>query len=186
MYGNDNQSHGQQPRLRRRKRNQYISMTKAEAWTFISNHYKMVLSTLDSYGFPHAAPVWYVIINGKIYFRAQPYKRKIANLLRKPQACGVIEDGDKYTELRGVMIRGLTKVVDTDKVLRKQVFDELASKYKHLRDTDQFPTPWQEKYGKEHRVVVEFTPTSIVSWDNRKWLDPSQYKKRLADLESGI
>ncbi len=152
-------------------------MTHAEAWTFIKEHYKMVLSTLDSFSFPHAAPVWFVVIDGKIYFRAQPYKKKIANLLKRPQVCGVIEDGDKYTELRGVMIRGLAKVVDTDKVLRKQVFDLLAEKYRNLRDTYRFPRSWQEKYGKEHRVVVELTPTSIVSWDNRKWLDPSHLRK---------
>ncbi|MHB8568387.1 MAG: pyridoxamine 5'-phosphate oxidase family protein [Nitrososphaerales archaeon] len=147
-------------------------MTRTESWSFIKEHYKMVLCTLDSFGFPHAAPVWYIIIDEKIYFRAQPYKKKIANLLKKPQVSAVIEDGDMYTELRGVMIRGLAKVVDTDKVLRKQVFTLLAEKYIHLRDTDRFPKSWQEKYGKEHRVVVEFSPRSIISWDNRKWLDP--------------
>lgn len=148
-------------------------MTNSEAWSFIKGHYKMVLSTLDQYGFPHAAPVWFVVINDKIYFRAQPYKKKIKNLLKKPQACAVIEDGDKYTELRGVMIRGLARVVDTDRGLRKHVFDMLAEKYHEFRDTDRFPSGWQQKYGKEHRVVVEFKPTHIASWDNRKWLSVS-------------
>ena len=130
----------------------------------------MVLCTLDSYGFPHAAPVWYVVIDDKIYFRAQPYKKKIKNILSKPQVCAVIEDGEIYTELRGVMVQGLAKVVDTDKTLRKRVFDLLAEKYRERRDTDRFPKRWRETYGKEHRVVVEFKPTKIVSWDNRKWL----------------
>lgn len=137
----------------------------------------MVLCTLDSYGFPHAAPVWFVVINDKIYFRAQPYKKKIRNILRKPQACVVIEDGDKYTELRGVMIRGLAKVVDTDRPLRARVFELLAEKYNIVRDTDKFPKTWQGKYGKEHRVVVEFKPINIVSWDNRKWLSASAGRK---------
>lgn len=154
----------------RARRSQYLPMKQSEAWTFVQNHYKMVLCTLDSFGFPHAAPVWYVVIGDKIYFRAQPYKKKIKNILKKPEACAVVEDGDKYTELRGVMVQGLTKVVDTDKVLRKRVFDMLAEKYRPYRDTDRFPKSWQETYGKEHRVVVEFNPTKIVSWDNRKWL----------------
>jgi nitroimidazol reductase NimA-like FMN-containing flavoprotein (pyridoxamine 5'-phosphate oxidase superfamily) len=152
-------------------------MTRSEAFSFITEHYKMILCTLDSFGFPHAAPVWYVVIDNKIYFRAQPYKKKVNNIMKKPQVTVVIEDGDKYTELRGVMIRGLEKIVDTDQVLRKQVFSMLAEKYQRLRDTDRFPRGWQEKYGKEHRVVVELTPTSIDSWDNRKWLDPALARK---------
>jgi nitroimidazol reductase NimA-like FMN-containing flavoprotein (pyridoxamine 5'-phosphate oxidase superfamily) len=148
-------------------------MSQNEAWTFVKLHFKMVLCTLDSEGFPHAAPIWYVILNDKIYFRAQPYKKKIKNILNRPQVCGVVEDGDKYTELRGVMVRGLAKVVDTDKELRKEVFELLAEKYSRLRNTQRFPKAWRESYGKEHRVVVELRPTSVVSWDNRKWINPT-------------
>ena len=162
-----------QPSVGRVRRSQYLPMKQTEAWAFVQSHYKMVLCTLDSFGFPHAAPVWYVVIGDKIYFRAQPYKKKIKNILKKPEVCAVVEDGDKYTELRGVMVQGLAKVVDTDKVIRKRVFEMLAEKYHEMRDTDRFPKRWQETYGKEHRVVVEFKPTKIVSWDNRKWLSRS-------------
>jgi PPOX class probable F420-dependent enzyme len=147
-------------------------MTTAEAWSFLKNHYTMTLSTLDSFGFPHSTPVWYVAIDEKIYFRAQPYKKKIRNLMKRPQVCGVVSDGELYSELRGVMIRGLARIVDHDRSMRKQVFALLAEKYTSLRDTKRLPRTWQEKYGKEHRVVVEINPTSIVSWDNRKWLAP--------------
>lgn len=157
------------------RRSQYLPMTATEAWAFLKTHYKMILSSLDSYGFPHATPVWYVVIGNRVYFRAQPYKKKINNILNKPQVCGVVEDGEKYTELRGVMIQGLAKVVDSDKLLRKQVFDLLAEKYRDKRDTYLFPKQWQEKYGKEHRVIVEISPTNVVSWDNRKWI--SQQKR---------
>lgn len=139
----------------------------------------MVLCSLDSDGFPHAAPIWFVVIDDKIYFRAQPYKKKIKNIMIRPQVCGVIEDGDIYTELRGVMIRGLAKIVDSDKPLRKHVFELLAEKYTPLRNTNKFPRSWQETYGKEHRVVVEFRPTSIVSWDNRKWISQPQLKEKM-------
>ncbi len=159
-----------QLRTVRRRRSQYLPMTREEEWAFVKDHYTMVLSTLDSYGFPHVAPVWYVVIDGKIYFRAQPYKKKVKNILNRPQVCGVVEDGEKYSELRGIMIQGLAKVVDNDKSRRKQVFSMLAEKYASLRDTSRMPRLWQEKFGKEHRVVVELTPTNIVSWDNRKWV----------------
>ena len=159
----------EQTRAVRRRRTQYIPMNSDEAWSFMQSHYTMVLATLDSFGFPHAAPVWYVVIEKKLYFRAQPYKKKVRNILKRPQVCGVIQDGDKYTELRGVMIQGLAKIVDNDKVRRKQVFSMLAEKYADLRDTEGMPRAW-EKYGREHRVIIELTPTNVASWDNRKWV----------------
>ncbi len=159
------------PRTNRSRHSQYLPMEDSEAWLFLQEHYKMVLCTVDSHGFPHAAPIWYVIIGNAIYFRAQPYKKKIKNILRKPETCGVVEDGERYTELRGVMVQGIAKVVDTDKLLRKRVFELLAEKYRKWRDTDRFPRIWQETFGKEHRVVVALKPMRIVSWDNRKWVD---------------
>ncbi len=150
-------------------------MEDSEEWTFVRNHNKMVLCTLDSQGFPQATPIWYVVINNRILFRAQPYKKKVRNILKKPQVCCVVEDGEKYTELRGVMIQGLAKVVDTNKALRKQVFALLAEKYKRFRDTEKMPRNWQNTFGKEHRVVIELSPTNIASWDNRKWISRSVF-----------
>jgi PPOX class probable F420-dependent enzyme len=147
-------------------------MSLGEAWGFLRSHYTMILSTLDSFGFPHSTPVWYVVIDGKIYFRAQPYKKKIRNILKRPQVCGVVSDGERYTELRGVVVQGLARIVDQDRSKRKQIFSMLAEKYANLRDTNKMPRIWREKYGTEHRVVVEISPTNIVSWDNRKWLGP--------------
>jgi PPOX class probable F420-dependent enzyme len=145
-------------------------MGQDESWNFIKNHYKMVLATVDKRGFPQVTPIWYVVAGKRIFFRAQPYKKKIKNILNSPQVCGVVEDGDKYSELRGVMVQGFAKIVDTDKPLRKHVFATLAEKYLKLRDTEKMPKTWQNSFGKEHRVVVEIRPTNFVSWDNRKWV----------------
>jgi nitroimidazol reductase NimA-like FMN-containing flavoprotein (pyridoxamine 5'-phosphate oxidase superfamily) len=162
----------QRPSISKGRRSQYIPMSTGEAWSFVRNHYTMTLSTLDSFGFPHSTPVWYVVIDERIYFRAQPYKKKIQNLIKRPQVCGVVSDGEHYSDLRGVMIRGLARIVDSDRTKRKLVFAMLAEKYAILRDTKKMPRTWQERYGKEHRVVVEINPTNLVSWDNRKWLQP--------------
>jgi PPOX class probable F420-dependent enzyme len=155
--------------ISRVRRTQYLPMEQEESWTFIRNHFKMILSTVDRRGYPQVTPIWYVVLGKRIFFRAQPYKKKIQNILRKPEVCAVIEDGAQYSELRGVMIQGFAKIVDSDKQLRKQIFAMLAEKYSKLRDTEKMPKKWQETFGKEHRVVVEIRPTKIVSWDNRKW-----------------
>ncbi len=84
-----------QSHLKKGRHSQYLPMTRPESWAFIKNHFKMVLCSLDSDGFPHAAPIWFVVIDDRIYFRAQPYKKKIKNIMNRPQVCGVIEDGEK-------------------------------------------------------------------------------------------
>ncbi len=164
------------PKMSKAQRGQYLPMEDSEAWSFLQEHHKMILCTVDSHGFPHAAPVWYVLIGGNIYFRAQPYKKKIKNILRNAETCGVVEDGERYTELRGVMVQGIARVVDTYKQLRKRVFELLAEKYRDRRDTKRFPKVWQETFGREHRVVVEFKPTKMVSWDNRKWVETARHQ----------
>jgi PPOX class probable F420-dependent enzyme len=157
-------------RATRTSRSQYLPMDDDDAWSFVRSHYKMLLATVDRTGFPQVTPVWYVMIGKRIFFRAQPYKKKIKNILARAQVCAVVEDGEKYTELRGVMIQGFAKIVDNDKQLRKQIFSMLAEKYAKMRDTDRMPKSWQSTFGREHRVVVEIRPTNIVSWDNRKWI----------------
>jgi PPOX class probable F420-dependent enzyme len=154
----------------KRSRSQYLPMTNGEAWAFLKNQYTMILSTVDNIGLPHVTPVWYVVHSGRIYFRAQPYKKKIRNLMKRPQVSAVVEDGERYTELRGVMIQGIAKIIDRDKTMRKLIFSMLAEKYANLRDTEAMPKIWRERYGQEHRVVVEIAPTNLVSWDNRKWV----------------
>ncbi|MHB1908748.1 MAG: pyridoxamine 5'-phosphate oxidase family protein [Nitrososphaerales archaeon] len=154
-----------------RKHTQYLPMSREEEWSFVKSHYTMILSSVDSFGLPHSTPIWYVVIENKIYFRAQAYKKKVRNILKNPQVSLVVEDGDLYTELRGVMIQGIARIVDHDKQRRNQVFSILAEKYSSLRDTQHMPKEWREKYGKEHRLVIEITPKNLVSWDNRKWLE---------------
>jgi PPOX class probable F420-dependent enzyme len=144
-------------------------MAQEEAWAFVRCHNKMILATVDARGFPQVTPVWYVVAGKRIFFRAQAYKKKIRNVLRKPEISAVIEDGEIYSELRGVMIQGFAKIVDSDRQLRKQVFALLAEKYRKLRDTEHMPRAWRNSFGREHRVVVEIRATRIVSWDNRKW-----------------
>ena len=54
-----------------------------------------------------AALLWFVIAGEKVYMRAQEYKVKVG-LAAKGKACVAIDDGDKYRELRGVVMWGVS------------------------------------------------------------------------------
>ncbi len=129
----------------------------------------MVVATVAPDGRPQNTPVWYVVGGGKIYFRAQGYKKKIRNIKASPWVSCVVEDGERYTELRGVMIQGKARIA-RDASLRDWVMKSLAARYREERNTVKMPQEWQKKFETEPRVVVEVTPVKIASWDNRKWL----------------
>ncbi|MBI4257602.1 MAG: TIGR03618 family F420-dependent PPOX class oxidoreductase [Thaumarchaeota archaeon] len=147
---------------------QYIPMTEREVWGFLNNHKILVVATVAPDGRPHNTPVWYMVRGGKIFFRAQGYKMKIRNLAANSWVSCVVEDGDKYTELRGVVIHGKARVVK-DASLKDSLIKDLLTRYRKERDTEQMPAEWRKRFEAEPREVVEVTPVKIISWDNRKW-----------------
>lgn len=148
---------------------QYIPMSEEEAWSFLSEHKILVVATVSSDGKPHNTPVWFLVRGREIFFRAQGYKKKIKNLAANPWVSCVVEDGEKYTELRGVMIEGKARVVE-DASLRDSVIKDLLARYRGERNTVEMPVEWRKQFEVEPREVVEVTPLKVVSWDNRKWL----------------
>ena len=148
---------------------QYIPMSEKEVWSFLDTHKIMVVATVSRDGKPHNTPIWFVMKDGNIYFRAQHYKRKVRNLTEAPWVSCVVEDGEQYTELRGVMIQGKARVVEEESV-RNWVNTALAARYRGLRDTHRMPADWREQFEKEPREIIEIHPVMLVSWDNRKWL----------------
>ena len=128
----------------------------------------MSVATVDEMRVPHNTPIWYFIKGKKIYFRAQPYKKKILNIKSNPNVSCLVEDGRKYSELRGVVIQGTAMIVEEERV-RKIINEGLKTRYAKERDYENMPEHWRDRFLKEKRAIVEVTPKRILSWDNRKW-----------------
>src|SRR5580658_4003502 len=95
-------------------------------------------------GYPHVTPIWFVIIGEKIYMRAQDYKVKVG-LAAKGKACVVIDDGDKYRELRGAVMWGRSRLV-TDKRLIAKVTALFEEKYSERQwKAKEMPAAWVEE-----------------------------------------
>lgn len=144
-------------------------MTEEEIERFLTDGHVISVATVDEKGWPHCTPVWYIYRFGKIYFRAQPYKKKIRNILANPKVSCSLHSGDGYSELQGITILGIAKVVK-DRVLSAQMEDLLLKKYASQRKTDMMAEEWRRKHLSEERAVVEITIRRLSSWDNTKWL----------------
>lgn len=148
-----------------------ISMTDAELDDFLRGGHTLQVASIDADGYPHLAPMWYVVRDGKIVFRSFTKSQKIVNLRRNPKLSVLLESGETYDELRGVMIRGDARLMD-DRDYVLEIYGALAAKYEMIggRRLELEPDAIEAAFGgyadKNTAVVVE--PVKVASWDHRK------------------
>ncbi|MBT8215356.1 MAG: pyridoxamine 5'-phosphate oxidase family protein [Acidimicrobiia bacterium] len=148
-----------------------ITMTAEEQLAFLEEGHTLIVTTLGSDGYPHVAPMWYFVQDGKVAFRSFTKSQKIVNLQRNPKLTVLLEVGDTYEELRGLMIKGTARLVtDPEQVLA--MYGELSTRYAFVGDE---PVPLEGEaleaaFGrfaaKNTGVIVE--PEKIISWDHPK------------------
>jgi len=78
----------------------------------------MVLVTNGPDGVPDPVPMWFVVDDdGTIWMRTYAKSQKVVNLERDPRFAALVEDGDRYAELRGVQLTGRVELVaDVDRI----------------------------------------------------------------------
>src|ERR1700761_3125323 len=104
-----------------------VTMSAAEIAEFISDHGSAVLTTLRADGRPVPLPVWYVAAGGALYFQTPPGSRKVGNIERDPRGAVLIDDGERWEHLRGVLIQGTAELVtdEADRARLGAAFDAL-------------------------------------------------------------
>jgi len=146
-------------------------MTPEEVQQFLVANTVLQVATIGADAWPHLAPMWYVVQDGKVVFRSFTKSQKIVNLTRNPALTVLVERGDDYSQLQGVMIKGTARLVaDPDYVL--SIYGGLAAKYPMINDTpmelegEALAAAFGRFAAKNTAVVVE--PVKIVTWDHTK------------------
>lgn len=149
-----------------------ITMTPDEVLTFLAEGAKTLqVATIGGDGSPHLAPMWFVLDEGRIVFRSFTKSQKIVNLRRDPRVTVLVEEGDSYETLKGVMVKGTARLVE-DPIYVLEIYGRLGARYPFVGDT---PVPLagealEQAFGrfaaKNTAVIVE--PTSTASWDHTK------------------
>jgi PPOX class probable F420-dependent enzyme len=146
-----------------------VTMSGDEIAGFISDHGTAVLTTLRADGRPVPLPVWYVAFDDALYFQTPLRSRKVANIARDPRVAVLLDDGERWEHLRGVLIQGIAERI-TDEALHARVltaFDELFADL--TVPATALPAAASSRYAgmAVFRVPV---PEHPASWDNRKIL----------------
>lgn len=148
-----------------------IEMTTDEQASFLVAMRTLQLATIGADGYPHVAPMWFVVEDGSIVFRSFTKSQKIVNLRRNPKLTVLVETGDAYAELRGVMIRGAARLID-DRAYVLSIYGKLAARYPMIGDEPvqlddaAIETAFGGFADKNTAVIVE--PHRTASWDHTK------------------
>lgn len=148
-----------------------ISLTESEVTAFLESGHTLQVASIDADGYPHIAPMWYVVRDDKIVFRSFKKSQKIVNLRRNPKLSVLLETGETYDELKGVMIRGTASLID-DRATVLAVYGAIAAKYRMVGgeaielDDAALEAAFGPYAEKNTAVVVQ--PVKTASWDHSK------------------
>jgi len=148
-----------------------ITMSDEEIEEFLAGRHAMSMATIGGDGRIQLVAMWYGLVDGDIYFETKAKSQKVVNLRRDPRITVMVEDGERYEELRGVELVGTGEIIDDSDVLWKvgvSVFDRYQGGY-----TEEM-RPFVEMM-LHKRVAVRVHVERVVSWDHRKLgLPPTQ------------
>jgi uncharacterized protein YhbP (UPF0306 family) len=146
-------------------------MTPEEVQEFLTANTVLQVATMGKDGWPHLAPMWYIMDGKRVVFRSFTKSQKIVNLQRHNQLTVLVETGEDYSQLQGVMIKAEARLV-TDPEYVLSVYGGLAAKYPMINDTpmelkgDALEAAFGRFASKNTAVVVE--PVKTITWDHTK------------------
>jgi general stress protein 26 len=146
-------------------RRSQIAMTEDEVASFLDAQKVMACATHGVTGWPHVVPLWYVLRDGQVWGWTYAKSQKARNLERDARATLELEAGDRYEELRGVMIEANT-VLHRDHDTVVELGREIFERYGMGALGGAFMEIVRAQAPK--RVGLQFVPARVVSWDHRK------------------
>jgi PPOX class probable F420-dependent enzyme len=150
-----------------------ISMIPEERTAFIAAGHTLQVATVGRDGWPHVAPMWYFPRGDTVAFRTFTKSQKIVNLERDPKLTVLLEAGERYEELRGLMIRGTAELSRNRQTL-VDAYVEMAVRYDYPEGSRAAgtiaPDVAEQMFGRfaEKNTFVLVRPEGIISWDHRK------------------
>ncbi|HEY7283439.1 MAG TPA: pyridoxamine 5'-phosphate oxidase family protein [Actinomycetota bacterium] len=149
-----------------------VSMDDGELAAFLARAWTARVATTSPDGWPHVVPLWFVWMQGTLLVNTTRGNRTVRNLEADPRAAVSIDDGERYDELRGAVLRGdLVEAADDDGSLTA------AFGAKYFGGNQPHFASWR------NRFFLRMEPQRISSWDFRKI--PGALARREAERNLG-
>jgi 3-ketosteroid 9alpha-monooxygenase subunit B len=149
-------------------RRDQIRMTDDELRRFLGLHKTMTICSIGPDGYPHPMPMWFAVDeDGAVRMTTFRKSQKVKNIQRDPRVSLLVEAGEDYTELRGVVLYGKCEIID-DIERVKDTLMQISGR--EVPDDPGAQEAARDVIGgtASKRVVLVIRPERIVSWDHRK------------------
>lgn len=147
-----------------------VQLNDAELDEFLRRGHTLILGTIRRSGEPFLTPLWYVWDQGAIWFRTPTRAAKVAHLRRDPRVCCLVEEGERWIDLRAVVINGEATIVDNEGQAAERFAELMDEKYQAFRFQMNTAPDATKKHYSGSSTLMKVVPRAgeIRSWYNRK------------------
>jgi nitroimidazol reductase NimA-like FMN-containing flavoprotein (pyridoxamine 5'-phosphate oxidase superfamily) len=139
-----------------------------EAWAVLEGSHTGILASLRRDGVPMALPIWFVVLDRRIYVSGPATAKRLARIRRDARVSFLVESGARWAELRAVHLTGRARIV-TEPDLLERVAAALDAKYAAFRTPRTTMPDATRAHYEVPRATIEIVPDArIVSWDNAR------------------
>jgi nitroimidazol reductase NimA-like FMN-containing flavoprotein (pyridoxamine 5'-phosphate oxidase superfamily) len=146
-----------------------LRLSGAEIDALMRSETRLRIATLGPGAEINLTPMTFAWAGGCVYIYGRG--QKIANLRRNPTASVLVDAGERWRELKGVMLRGRARVLEN---AEQEAADPHLGEAqrdlgrKHGLERDGAPAPYAASAAGRSRRWIVFSPTAIVSWNNAR------------------
>ena len=145
-----------------------VRLSTDEAWSVLEQSHTGIITTLRRDGVPIALPVWFVVLDRHVYVSGPASARRVARIRRDPRVSFLVEEGERWVELRAVHLTGRGRVVGEPEILAR-VAVALAAKYGAFRPPRSAMAAATRAHYEAALATIEITPDDhVLSWDNAR------------------
>ncbi len=139
-------------------------MGPEEVAAYLGAQRNATLASVGPAGFPHQVAMWFLPEPRRIVMWTYRRSQKAVNLRRNPRASLLVQDGDAYDSLRGVVVQGEVELLDdTPSVL--EIGNALHARYGGGYGDD--PAAYRAVIAQQapKRVGILLPMQRVFSWD---------------------
>ena len=149
-------------------RRDLIRMSEQEVRDFLRSNKTITINSNGSGGYPHPMPMWFAVDDdGTVRMTTFRKSQKVLNIRRDPRVSLIVESGEEYNQLRGVVVYGRAEVVDDPEVVKATL--------RKISGIGTIADPEARKGAEAviantaaKRIAILIRPEKTVSWDHRK------------------
>jgi PPOX class probable F420-dependent enzyme len=144
-----------------------VRLTPEEQWAMLEVAHTGIFTSLRRDGRPVALPVWFAVVDRRIYIRTPAKTKKVARIRNDERCSFLVESGLAWKELKAVHLGGRAVLVEPgEESARAQA--AMDAKYRAYRSEPKtLPAATREHYS--GFVWIRFDPEGEpITWDNAK------------------